>query len=62
MLMKEQESKRFICPEMSDSIYQTCCLGPNCAMWQWVDPLLVKENRRGYCGKVGKPLSEFYEE
>jgi len=62
MLMKERELHKFICPEMSSDKYVVHCKGPNCAVWQWMDPLSVKENRRGYCGKTGRPLPEFYEE
>ena len=65
MLMKDGDAHKFICPEMStaplDKHTTVCCQGSRCAEWRWLDlPPLVKGNRRGYCGKVGKPLAEFY--
>ena len=65
MLMKEIESEKFLCQEMSrhplDRFTVVHCKGSYCAAWRWFDARGVKdEKRRGYCGKVGKPLEEFY--
>ena len=58
--MKESESFKFICHEMStpplDKHTTIYCQGSECAAWEWLDP----KKRIGYCGKVGKPLAELY--
>jgi hypothetical protein len=65
MLMKVNEAHKFICQEMSraplDKDTTVYCQGLSCASWRWKDSPSIKKDRRGYCGKVGSPLTEFYE-
>jgi hypothetical protein len=45
-----------------DKKTKVVCQGSNCAAWEWFDPITTvrHKERRGYCGKVGKPLVELY--
>jgi len=65
MLVEERKSYQQICHEMSRGPIDRThtfvyCQGEKCMAWRWSDSSLDRPSlkRRGYCGKVGKPLYE----
>ena len=57
-LMTEEQAEKITCEECMSSVevVEVWCFGPGCSAWRWWDPEehAVPE-RRGYCGKSGKP-------